>query len=131
MNLDEVIRELMRQFVREEICPALREELKAVAAELTRSKAADGPHPADYLTVEEAAALLKVTEPTVREWIRTGALRAVRPSAADKPGRLYRICRSDLDAFVRGANNATSEPNGDVKAEAARIIALATKKPKS
>ena len=130
MTLDEVIRELLRQLVREEICPALREELKVVTAELTRRRSAEGAPVGDYLTVEEVAAMLKVTEPTVREWIKTGALRAMRPSAGDKPGRVYRIYRADLDAFVLAANGAAPEANVDVKAEAARIIALATKRPK-
>jgi excisionase family DNA binding protein len=51
--------------------------------------------PDDYLTVEEAAAKVKVKPLTIREWLRLGKLRGV------KAGRLWRIRPQDLDAFLQ------------------------------
>ncbi len=104
------------------------EELKTVASEIARRKIRD-ESPEDFLTVEQIATLMKVAEPTVRDWIKSGALRAARPAAGGKPGRVYRILRADLDEFVGGAQG---EDQGeiDVKAEAARIVALSARRPK-
>ena len=50
------------------------------------------------LTVRDVAATLKVTEPTVREWIRSGELPAI-----DLGGRTgYRIMEPDFETFIRG-----------------------------
>jgi excisionase family DNA binding protein len=46
-------------------------------------------------TVDEAAAALKVTPKTVREWLRTKRLKGVLA------GRFWRIKESDLQAFLR------------------------------
>jgi excisionase family DNA binding protein len=51
-------------------------------------------HDNDYLTVREAAALLRVSVPTIRRWIAAGRLHAVRWG-----GRTVRLRCSD----VRGA----------------------------
>lgn len=49
----------------------------------------------EFLTVFEVAALLKVNQQTVRNWIDAGKLPAVRVGA-----RRVRILRSDLDKFI-------------------------------
>jgi excisionase family DNA binding protein len=48
-----------------------------------------------YQTVKEVADRLKVSEATVRGWIRDGELRAI------EIGKGWRIADSDLDAFLR------------------------------
>lgn len=47
-------------------------------------------HDHEYLTVREAADLLRVSVPTIRRWIASGRLRAVRPG-----GRTVRVPRSE------------------------------------
>ncbi len=47
-----------------------------------------------FFTVHEIAELLKVTETTVRGWIHSGELRAV------KCGRDFRVADTDLEAFL-------------------------------
>lgn len=54
-----------------------------------------GPHPRDeFLTVAEVAALLKLNQQTIRNWIDAGTLPAVRI------GRRVRILRRDLDELL-------------------------------
>jgi len=66
------------------------------------------------MTTNEVAELLKVTEPTVRSWIREKDLRAV------KLGREFRVSFKDLEQFVNA--NATRGPempdDGDAAARA-------------
>ena len=50
----------------------------------------------DFLTVAEVAAILKLNQQTVRNWIDGGKLPAVRV------GRRVRIKRSDFDQLVTG-----------------------------
>lgn len=49
------------------------------------------------LTVEEVAELLRVSKKLVYEWVSDGDLRAKRLGPG---GRLIRISKADLDAFV-------------------------------
>jgi len=49
-----------------------------------------------YETVREVADLLKVSEATVRRWIKNGELRAI------DIGKGWRIAVSDLEAFLQG-----------------------------
>ena len=49
----------------------------------------------DFLTVEQVAKSLLVSEETVRDWIKKKHL------AAYKVGRDYRINRTDYDKFLR------------------------------
>lgn len=55
-----------------------------------------------FMTTHEIAELLKVTEPTVRNWIHARDLRAI------KFGREFRVAVKDLEAFVNA--HATCEP---------------------
>lgn len=50
--------------------------------------------PDEFMTVAEVAAILKLNQQTVRNWIDAGTLPALRI------GRRVRIKRSDFDAFV-------------------------------
>ncbi len=52
-----------------------------------------------WWTVQEVAEHLKVTQETVRRWIRNGEL-AVLDIGGPKAG--YRIRQRDLDAFIAG-----------------------------
>jgi excisionase family DNA binding protein len=49
----------------------------------------------EFLTVQDAAQLLRCSVSAVRKWIRLGKIRALRAS------RLVRIRRDDLDSFLR------------------------------
>jgi excisionase family DNA binding protein len=65
-----------------------------------------------YLTVADVAALLKLNQQTVRNWIDQGSLPAVRV------GRRVRIKRSDLDRVLEdgyrtGGAAAAAGPNAD------------------
>lgn len=50
----------------------------------------------DFQTVREVADRLKVSEATVRQWIRAGDLRAI------DIGKGWRIADRDFDAFLEG-----------------------------
>jgi len=65
----------------------------------------------EWLTVAEVAERLKVTEVTVRRWIRSGQMRALYLGST-KAG--YRITRADLEAFL----NERYEARGKDKAAA-------------
>ncbi len=61
----------------------------------------------DYLTVEEIAAKLRVAEKTVRRWINSGQLEAVRA------GRFWRIKPADLEAFLQSSKEVPSTKKAD------------------
>jgi excisionase family DNA binding protein len=48
----------------------------------------------DILTLEEAAARVKVKPRTIRIWLQTGKLKGI------KAGKLWRIRAEDLEAFL-------------------------------
>ena len=54
----------------------------------------DTIEPGDLLTIPEAAALLRCKPSTIRAWFTQGRLRRT------KVGRLSRILRKDLEAFI-------------------------------
>ena len=56
--------------------------------------APEGAKMETVFTVEEVAAMLKVTPFTVRRWLKEGQIRGI------KFGKLWRICESDLDVFL-------------------------------
>lgn len=66
------------------------------------------PHE-QYQTVKEVADRLKVSEATVRNWIKTGALRAI------DIGKGWRIADEDLNRFM--VSHQTAQ-RADVPAEA-------------
>ena len=54
------------------------------------------------LTVEQIAAEFQLTSQTIRNWIKSGALPAV------KVGHVYRVRREDLDAMMRRHQGETA-----------------------
>jgi len=68
-----------------------------------------------YQTVKDVADLLKVSEVTVRRWIKAGELRAI------DIGKGWRIGSGDLDAFLENhatrpatiLNGATFKPSAE------------------
>jgi excisionase family DNA binding protein len=125
MNLDTALRDLVREIIRDEMRP-LQEQLRLVIDISAKRRPANELAEAAFLTVEQVAATMKVTEATVRTWIKSGALTASRPSTGEKVGRVYRVCRSDLDAFIAGARSPIAQGHEDIKEEAANIVTLAT-----
>jgi excisionase family DNA binding protein len=65
---------------------------------------ADTPILGPLYTTDEVAKLLRVSQRTVQEWIRSGTLTAVRY------GRLLRIRQADLAAFGQVLNQRTLTP---------------------
>ncbi len=55
----------------------------------------------DLLTGEEAATLLRVSVWTIRAWLSQGRLPRV------KVGRLTRVRRTDLEAFLKDENSCS------------------------
>jgi excisionase family DNA binding protein len=53
-----------------------------------------------YQTVQELAERLEVSEATVRQWIKTGALRAI------DIGKGWRIANTDLERFLKARETA-------------------------
>lgn len=49
----------------------------------------------NYLTVDEAASVLKVDPETVRRWLNAGRLKGVKPAGQ------WRIAESDLQDFLK------------------------------
>jgi excisionase family DNA binding protein len=69
------------------IAEIVREELARALAELAR--------PDEYLSPRRAAQLADVAPATIRRWIREGRL------ASTSAGRAIRVCRSELERFLR------------------------------
>lgn len=85
------------------------DEIRAIVREELRSALAEAPAGPAILTVEQAAALVGVSEKTLCSWIKRGRLRASRP------GRRYQIARSDLQACVaKGAPRLADEIVGSL-----------------
>ncbi|MBO0796847.1 MAG: helix-turn-helix domain-containing protein [Ktedonobacteraceae bacterium] len=61
----------------------------------------------EWLSVEEIAKELKVPEDTVRAWIRNKKLPAFRP------GREYRVKRSDLERFLAESKTVDDDVNNE------------------
>ena len=61
----------------------------------------------ELLTVREVAARFKMTEQTVRRWIRSGRLRAAMPGG-EKLG--YRITAAEIEKLLAGGPTLTPEP---------------------
>ena len=93
--------ELMRLSVREEVRAALAES--GPSSTVVREA---------YVSPKRAAELTGLAEWTIREWIRTGKLKAC------KAGRVWRIKREELDSML-----ARGVPSGDVKEQVRAVIA--------
>jgi excisionase family DNA binding protein len=64
-----------------------------------------------FVTVPEISAELGVSQVSVREWIRSGRLPAIRA------GRSYRVRRSDLDRMTAVGGAGQPRPSGPVSLE--------------
>jgi excisionase family DNA binding protein len=89
---------------------SVREEVRAAFAE---ARPANGGDREAYVSPKRAAELTGMAEWTIRDWIRTGRLKAY------KAGRMWRIKREDLDAMLARGGVERS----DVKEEARAIVA--------
>jgi excisionase family DNA binding protein len=98
MTLDHIVREMLRDTIREEIRAALRDFRQELAL-LPAKHADDDP----YLTVTEAADVAGVAPETVRAWVRRGDL------AAGRAGRLVRIRTSVLHAYLERPTEPVDE----------------------
>jgi excisionase family DNA binding protein len=56
------------------------------------------PYAVEYMTLPEVAQRLRLSEGTVRRWIRTGQLRAEKVGLA--PSFRYRVARAELERFL-------------------------------
>ena len=104
-QLDETLRAIVRDVVRDEIRAAFEERSAVDARRNVGQDAGTG-----YLSIARAASFADVAPGTLRRWIRSGRLPARRA------GRVYRIERAALVAFLASAGRAA-----DV-AERARAI---------
>jgi excisionase family DNA binding protein len=59
----------------------------------------------ELMTVADVAALLKLNQQTIRNWIDAGKLPHLRVGE-----RRVRVYRSDLDRFLAGAATVVAEP---------------------
>jgi excisionase family DNA binding protein len=76
---------------------------------LNKSNIEDRLMPHDrYQTVQELAERLEVAEATVRQWIKSGELRAI------DIGKGWRIADSDLERFLKARETAPREKDGTV-----------------
>jgi excisionase family DNA binding protein len=75
-----------------------------------------GPRPDEQMTVEQVAEIVKVAATTVRMWIHSGQLRAIRPGVGRKGqgGRTFRVSRAALKEFVASVQGACSGERGGV-----------------
>lgn len=127
-SFDETLREIVQAILRDELPPALRAALDRVLGELRLPEGAndesrpDGKSAPDALhTVREVALELKVTEPTVREWIKSGELLARRLGGRGQK-RLLRITRENLDEFKRRRAAGDDADAGSVDEQAKDIL---------
>ncbi len=106
--LDEIIRAIVRDVVREEIRAALSEG----AGDATRRNGSSAAtHGDGYLSIARAAAFADVAPGTLRRWIRSGRLPVRRA------GRVYRIARAELEDFLQREGRGV-----DVVARARAIV---------
>ena len=89
-GIEESLRSIVRDVVREEIRAALDERAHASARNSKASRIDDG-----YLSLSRAAKLADVAPGTLRRWIKEGRI----PS--QRAGRVYRLSRCDLETFLK------------------------------
>ena len=132
-SLEELLREVVQETLRKEVHVAVREAIARVLPEmLSHSGANDGAsgamtQPGSLLTVREVAVELKVTEPTVREWIKSGDLLAQRLGGRGQK-RLLRVRRGDIDAFRLGRDGRGAFVVGSLDEQAKNILSAAREK---
>jgi excisionase family DNA binding protein len=107
------LEQTLRALIEEGVQRALRKELRLAIEEL-RSAA---PTAKEFLSVQEAAELVDVSQTTVREWMAAG-LRHYQK------GRVVRLRRSELLAFL-SVKSPQAEAEVDVEQHAVAILAKA------
>ncbi len=108
MTLDEVIRSLLREVLREEMPELLRAALSGQTAQIPTVATSD------YLSTKQAAALAGVRAETIRAWIGSGKLKSKRA------GRLLRVGRVDFEHFLDQDRHLSTM---DTKRRAREILA--------
>jgi len=119
----------IQQIVREELRP-LQTMLQSIADSVRKPSAATDS-PEEMLTVEQVAEAVKVAATTVRMWIHSGQLRAIRPGVGRGPGRTYRISRTDLEHFLESVQGRITDSDADIRKEAAKIVAIVASRRKT
>ncbi|UQA63240.1 helix-turn-helix domain-containing protein [Polyangium aurulentum] len=126
-TLDEALRAAVRDVIREELPALLEEVLKKHRVEQHNNEARPAVTEDKLLNVEEVAARLGMSKPTVRRWIQKGELTASYVG----PRRLLRVRQTDVEAFLNSSRQkAPSAPPSDLDAEAATIVACARSRPR-
>lgn len=88
-GLEETLRAIVRDVVREEVRAALAEHTGG-----TQRRNADPLSDDGYLSIARAARFADVAPGTLRRWIRSGRLPVRRA------GRVYRVARVELEDFL-------------------------------
>jgi excisionase family DNA binding protein len=100
-----------RQIVRAEL-RTVHTQLEAIADAVRQLSTADA-NPDELMTVKQVAETAKVAATTVRMWIHSGKLRAIRPGVGRGPGRTFRISRADLKEFVASVRERVPESEAE------------------
>lgn len=119
----------IRQIIREELRPV--QALLQSIADGSRQPAPATFTPDEMLTVDEVAESVKVAATTVRMWIHSGQLRAIRPGVGRGPGRTFRVSRVDLEQFLQSVQERVTDSDADARKEAAKILAIVASKRKT
>jgi excisionase family DNA binding protein len=119
----------IRGMVREELRPV--QELLQSLADAGRQRAVATTSADEMLTVDQVAEAVKVAATTVRMWIHTGQLRAIRPGVGrGGQGRTFRVSRADLEQFLGSVQERVTDADADARKEAAKIVAIVASKRK-
>jgi excisionase family DNA binding protein len=76
-----------------------------------------------YFTPEEVAASLRVTEPTVYEWLRSRQLEGV------KAGKFWRVSQDALEAFLKIERGRGGRPKKSAAPPAGPVVQAEPEKP--
>ncbi len=122
-TLDAMLRDLLREILRGEIIPAVREEIRSALASMTQRATLDE----DLLTSEEAGRFARVKPATIRSWLEAGKVTGSRSPG----GREWRVRRGDLARLLAGEEKNVSAGGRIGTEEAAeQILAKYTAKMK-
>ena len=104
----------IQQIVRDEL-RTVHTQLAAIADAVRQLSTAD-VNPDEPMTVEQVAKSVKVVATTVRMWIHSGRLRAIRPGVGRKAqGRTFRVSRTGLKGFLASLQERVAESETDTR----------------